>query len=156
MSVSRISFLSVILGALVLTALPVRSEERKARSFAVGSVTLEARLPASAKLVELRTQHEGIRIDFRPGGRQPHQIDITRGADPCGAKSCDQTRRMRNGMLFKYRTETSSGGSGGEEAYLDGTLTVKGETFRLACRTQSEWSPRPEWCLDIFWGMKSR
>ena len=155
MIVGRISFLGIVVGALVLTALPVRSET-VARSFTVGSVTLEAKLPASAKLIELKTPHEGIRIDFRPGGRQPRQIDITRADDPCGAKPCDQTHRMRNGMIFRYRTETNSGGSGGAEAYLDGSLTVKGATFRLACRTQSEWSPRPQWCLEVFWEMKSR
>lgn len=115
--------------------------------FNVGDVSMALALTEVIKIEPLKDPRIGIRLDFRPGHRQPRQIELTVGDAPCVPKTCSKSARMRNGVELQYRTELNSGGSGGAEANLIGVLSSRHGFLNIHCHTQSEFGPNPEWCM---------
>jgi hypothetical protein len=60
-------------------------------------------------------------------------------------------RLLANGAVLRYRVEHFSGGSGGDEEQLIGSVSLAGRQFAVECHDQAEWpgEPRAEWCLSI-------
>ncbi len=125
---------------------PNRIEEQVHR-FSVGNVSMTLALTETIKIVPLKDPKVGIRLDFRPGWRQPQQIEITVGDTACPPNTCTKSARLRNGVELQYRTELHSGGSGGAEATLTGVLRSSRFSLNIHCRKQDELESNPAWCM---------
>lgn len=156
--------LAVILvasGALILllVSAPDRANEpdrvnEKIHRFSVGNIPMALALTEAIEIVPLKDPKIGIRLDFRPGWRQPQQIEITIGDAACPPNTCTKSARMRNGAELEYRTELHSGGSGGAEADLTGVLRSKRFSLNIHCLKQDELESDPAWCLWHLWRLQ--
>ncbi len=132
---------------------PDRTEEQVHR-FNVGDISMALAETEAIKIVPLKDPKTGIRLDFRPGRRQPQQIEITVGDAACSPNTCTKSARMRNGVELLYRTELHSGGSGGAEATLTGVLRNSRFSLNIYCHKQDELEPNPEWCMWYLWRLR--
>lgn len=150
MNIARLGFavLLVASGALILLLMSAPNHgDVPVRRVQLEGIAIEMRLEQSVAITPLPGADAGIRIDFRPGHRQPRQIDLIRSGDPCLRETCPNASRFRNGARLSFRTESNEGGSGGAEAYLTGALGFGDRKLSVLCRTQSEFGPNPEWCI---------
>jgi hypothetical protein len=113
---------------------------------ALPSLPLQLELPDDATV---RGIGGGTVIVIHPGQRNPLRIEIKR-ADPDvfierGAKKRSLTPQLQ----LIYREEVQAGGSGGDEATLDGELTFGSDRYRVTCHLQSEYAPSATDCLPV-------
>jgi hypothetical protein len=72
------------------------------------------------------------------------ELSATTGQEPIAAAD---TMRIEDRGGVAYRSEVSSGGSGGDEGVLGGTVRLAGAVVHVECHIQDEWSVHAEWCL---------
>jgi len=141
----------VLAASLVASMQGHAAEALRERTIQVGDTTLAIALPVEAEIRQTIGPPPGVQIDFAPGRRQPRTIDLAARA-PEDAIEAGTTATARIGKESKitYRLEFPGGGSGGDEGYLIGVLTLGAATFAVTCVTQAEGLRRGdvEWCLE--------
>ena len=141
----------VLAASLVASMQGHAAEALRERTIQVGDATLAIALPVEAEIRQTIGPPPGVQIDFAPGRRQPRTIDLAARA-PEDAIEAGTTATARIGKESKitYRLEFPGGGSGGDEGYLIGVLTLGAATFAVTCVTQAEGLRRGdvEWCLE--------
>lgn len=113
----------------------------------LSSLNLVADLPDDATVQEVPS---GVVMVIHPGRRSPLRIDIKRAADADALVGPDVKKRSLTPQLqLTYRERVEDGGSGGENAILDGELSFGGDRYRVTCQQQSEYSPTATACLPV-------
>lgn len=117
------------------------------RTYTLAGLALQLELPDDATVQE---SAGSVVIIVHPGRRTPLRIDLKRAA---AAGAFDNTAAKRQALTANlqlvYRESVQPGGSGGEDAILDGELALFGERYRVTCQQQSESSPSAQACLPI-------
>ena len=113
-------------------------------------------LPALQLVVDLpddATVQEGpsgVVMVLYPGHRNPLRIDLKRAADAEVPAGQDVKKRSLTPQLqLTYRERVEEGGSGGENAILDGELTFGGVRYRVTCQQQAEYAKTASSCLPV-------
>jgi hypothetical protein len=111
------------------------------------SLELVVDLPDDAMVQE---GPSGIVMVLHPGHRNPLRIDLKRAADVDVADWQDVKKRSLTPQLqLTYRERVQEGGSGGENAILDGELTSGGARYRVTYQQQSEYAQTASSCLPV-------
>lgn len=103
---------------------------------------LTLRLPASLSVQEMPGGFL-VDIEARRRSRYPLNVEVVRHE---GANSPDgnwPTTRVVRGRTCAYRQTHGSGGSGGDEIFLDAWCPYPGGYVQIDHAAQSEWPPEP-------------
>lgn len=114
---------------------------------ALSSLPLQLDLPDD---VTVQESPGSVVIVIHPGRRTPLRIDIKRAAEAGPFdRTTAKTQSLNPHLQLAYHESVQPGGSGGEDATLDGELAVIGERYRVTCHQQSELNPSAQACLPI-------
>lgn len=130
--------------ALLAASSGPASAEAETRMFVLADRALSIEAPLEAELVVVGLT---ARLELRPGARTPKTIVIA--LDPADAQAPAPEGALSAYTDYSYETALLPGGSGGDEAVLEGQWAFGGRRYRVTCRTQIEGATRDDatWCL---------
>src|SRR5688572_15156461 len=119
---------------------------------ALPSLPLQLELPDDATVQGLGGSAV---IVIHPGHRNPLRIDIKRAEAAVFVEQGAKKRSLTPQLQLIYREQVLAGGSGGDEATLDGELTLGSDRYRVTCHMQSEYAPSATDCLPVLATLRS-
>jgi hypothetical protein len=146
-----------LLGALPCAGLgqaPQPSREQLAPiTFSVDEVRYRIAMPTHSALASASRPGCAM-IWYLADGRAMKFLELCTSAGGIPARLLRRAQ-LPNGARVDYMVDYDiGGGSGGTEGELKGHLALDGKRLALTCRDQSEWGPRPEWCLSYLGGLQ--
>lgn len=146
------------IASIVAFCQAVACTERPARvAVAVERVSLGPAGPSLDLPRGWEVLRDGPRLTvIEPGARTPHRLTLAPGGE--SAPGDATTIALADGAELRYRVrDLDGGGSGGDEAKLEGVLTANRETWSITCSHQAEWPARPEatWCIPYLRSLRS-
>jgi hypothetical protein len=121
--------------------------------FALGEVRYRIAMPTHSALASMSRPGCAM-IWYLAGVRAMKFLELCTSAGDI-ATSLPRRAKLPNGARVDYSADYDiGGGSGGTEGELKGRLALDGKVLALTCHDQSEWGPRPEWCLSYLGGLQ--